>query len=196
MKYVPNTITIIRILVTPVLLVFLMTDTLWGYAWALGLFILASISDYLDGKLARSFEVHSRLGQFLDPFADKVLVLGTFVALAVLIPETAPWWGVALIGFRDLMVTGLRAWAEANGRSIRTLGVAKAKTTVQLVFLIGILIVMTASKMDGRIGEGGREVLAGPYPFYFFLFVVLVTLATGAVYFFRMEHQPHASQNG
>lgn len=196
MKYVPNTLTIIRILVTPVLLVLLMTDTLWGNAWALGLFILASISDYLDGKLARYFEVHSRLGQFLDPVADKVLVLGTFVALAVLIPDTVPWWGVVLIGLRDVMVTGLRAWAEANGRSIRTLGIAKAKTTVQLVFLIGILIVMTAAKMGGQVGAIGRSVLDSPVPFYVFLFVVLFTVVTGVVYFFRMEHQPHVQSNG
>ncbi len=196
MKYVPNTITIIRILVTPVLLVLLMTDTLWGNAWALGLFILASISDYLDGKLARYFGVHSRLGQFLDPIADKVLVLGTFVALAVLVPDAVAWWGVALIGLRDLMVTGLRAWAEANGRSVKTLGIAKAKTTVQLVFLIGMLILMTASKMGGPIGSFGRDALHSAIPYYVFLFVVLFTVATGAVYFFRMEHQPHTQANG
>ena len=72
MKFVPNALTISRIVVTPILLVLLFWDTLVGQGSALVLFILAAISDYFDGKLARTYGVPTRLGQFLDPFADKV----------------------------------------------------------------------------------------------------------------------------
>ncbi|MEX1055160.1 MAG: CDP-alcohol phosphatidyltransferase family protein, partial [Rhodothermales bacterium] len=107
MKNVPNTLTITRIALTPVMLVFLMSNTLWGLTAALSLFVIGAISDWLDGKIARSYEVRSRLGQFLDPFADKVLVLGTFVCVAILVPQVIPWWAVAVIALRDAAVTGL-----------------------------------------------------------------------------------------
>ncbi|GIV61184.1 MAG: CDP-diacylglycerol--glycerol-3-phosphate 3-phosphatidyltransferase [Rhodothermaceae bacterium] len=182
MKYVPNTLTIIRILITPVLLVLLMTGTLWGTVWAFILFVLAAISDYLDGKLARHFQVGSRLGQFLDPLADKVLVLGAFVVLAVRLPDVVTWWGVALIAVRDLLVTGLRTWAEARGTSLRTLPIAKLKTTAQLVFLIGILLVMVFAEMQGAPGDVGRTILASPVLYGLFLAVVVITVFTGWPY--------------
>jgi hypothetical protein len=94
MKHLPNALTIVRILLTPVLLWLLLIDTFWGYASGLGLFIVAAVSDYLDGMLAREYQVDSRLGQFLDPLADKILVLGTFAVLAYLMPRQVPWWGV------------------------------------------------------------------------------------------------------
>src|SRR5690606_26877245 len=128
MKYVPNALTIARIIITPLMLVALLSNTFPGLVIALVLFIVAAISDYLDGKIARSYKVRSRLGTFLDPLADKVLVLGTFVALIFLVPQVVTWWAVALIAFRDLAVTLQRMWAEAHGRSLRTLPIAKAKT--------------------------------------------------------------------
>ncbi|GIV60911.1 CDP-diacylglycerol--glycerol-3-phosphate 3-phosphatidyltransferase [Rhodocaloribacter litoris] len=192
MKYVPNTLTIIRILITPVLLVLLMTNTLWGQVWALVLFVLASVSDYLDGKLARRYAVRSRFGQFLDPVADKVLVLGTFAGLALLVPKVVPWWGVALIAARDLFVTGLRSWAEAHGRSLRTLRVAKAKTTAQLVFIIAMLSVLVLAKVGGSPGALGRDILQTPVPFWLFLLVVLVTVLTGLPYLRQMTTAPPA----
>src|SRR5690625_4516801 len=117
MRHLPNAITIARILVTPVLLVLLLSGTLLGQFLALILFIGAAISDYVDGSLARRYGVGSRLGQFLDPFADKVLVLGTFAVLSYLMPDQIPWWGVLLVAVRDFAVTGLRSWVEARGKS-------------------------------------------------------------------------------
>lgn len=196
MKYVPNAITISRIVVTPLVLAALLTNTLWGHASALFLFVLAAISDYVDGRLAREYEVHSRLGQFLDPFADKVLVLGTFITLWWLVPEIVPWWAVALIALRDAMVTGMRTWAETHGRSIPTLRIAKWKTTVQLVFLIGMLVVFTATKLPwDAVQAGSVQLLASPFPFYFLLFVVVFTLYTGVVYV-RSTYASPAQLNG
>ena len=196
MRYVPNVLTISRIVLTPVLLVLLMSDTLIGQIWALGLFIVAAASDYLDGKLARVFKVHSRLGQFLDPFADKVLVLGMFVALAFLIPHAVPWWAVVLIALRDVMVTGLRTWTESRGRTLRTLPIAKTKTTVQLVYLIAALVLLVAAKLPGSLGRSASWILQSSIPFYVLLGVVLFTLGTGALYFVRHEYTPPVKLNG
>jgi CDP-diacylglycerol--glycerol-3-phosphate 3-phosphatidyltransferase len=198
MKHVPNALTIVRILLTPVLLWLLLTETFWGYASALGLFIIAAVSDYLDGMLAREFKVGSRLGQFLDPLADKVLVLGTFAVLAYLMPRQVPWWGVVLIALRDVAVTALRSWAESRGRSLRTLPLAKMKTTFQLTFLIATLVFLTASRMrvPAYVAETATWILASPIIVIAFLIVVVFTVGTGVVYFVRQEYSNTVKLDG
>lgn len=196
MKHIPNVLTISRILVTPPLLLLLLSESLVGQTIGLVLFILAAISDYLDGKIARSYEVKSRLGQFLDPFADKVLVLGTFVVLILILPEVVSWWGVLLIAIRDVAVTGMRSWAEARGRSLRTLQLARAKTAVQLTFLISILLLVIVAKLPGAIGRGGAWLLGTWVPYAFFLGVVAFTVLTGVLYIIRQEYTTPARTNG
>ena len=195
MKYVPNALTIGRIIVTPILLALLFWDTLAGQGGALVLFILAAISDYFDGKLARTLGARSRLGQFLDPMADKVLVLGTFTALAFLIPEVVPWWAVALIALRDVVVTALRMWAEAKGRTLRTIPMAKTKTTLQLVFLIGVLVMLTARHLPGILAEIAVWVLQSVIPFILLMAVVALTLYTGLWYIFNKDYVSPAQFN-
>lgn len=198
MKFVPNAITISRIVLTPVLLVLLMSQTLLGHIGALVLFVVAAISDYYDGKLARQYQAGSRLGQFLDPFADKVLVLGTFVALAMLIPQVVPWWAVALIALRDVSVTALRTWAEAQGRTLRTLPMAKTKTALQLTFLIGVLVLLAARRpeMPGLFVEAARWVLASVIPFALLMALVVLTVFTGVWYFVNQDFISPAKLNG
>jgi len=194
--HLPNTITIARIVVTPAVLALMFTESFWGRTTAFVLFVLAAISDYVDGRLARHYQVHSRLGQFLDPLADKVLVLGAFIVLAIRLPELVPWWAVGVIAFRDLFLTGLRLWAEANGRSLRTLGVAKIKTTFQLTFLIGILLVYALVTLPGLIGEIAGLVLTSPFTFYFLVITVGFTFYTGVVYLFNMEYATPSDAHG
>ena len=195
MKYVPNAITISRIVVTPILLALLFWETVVGQGVALVLFILAAISDYFDGKLARTLGARSRLGQFLDPMADKVLVLGTFTALAFLIPQVVPWWAVALIALRDVVVTGLRLWAESKGRTMRTIPMAKTKTTLQLIFLIGILVMLTARHLPGVLAEIAIWVLQSVIPFILLMAVVALTLYTGFWYLFNKDYVSPAQFN-
>ena len=198
MKHLPNVLTIGRIVVTPIFLVLLLGGTFWGQFVAAILFILAAISDYWDGRLARQYKVASRLGQFLDPLADKVLVLGAFFAFLFL-PEDAAgnrlaapwwWWAVGLIALRDVAVTALRAWAERRGQSIQTRYAAKVKTTAQLTFLIATLVFLVVSKL-GRYGNGwiedlaglAAQILYGPVTAVLLLVTVVLTLWTGAQYF-------------
>ena len=101
-----------------------------------------------------------------------------------------PWWGVALIAARDLFVTGLRTWLESKGRTLKTLHIAKAKTTVQLVFLIGTLVLWAAVKWPGYVQEIAGKILESTVPWYCMLFVVLFTIWTGGVYLWsRTETQ-------
>ena len=196
MRYLPNAITISRIVLTPILLGLLMVDTLWARSGALLLFLLAAISDYVDGRLARRYGVRSRLGRFLDPLADKVLVLGTFMALAVLVPAVVPWWAVLVIALRDLLVTGLRTWAEARGRSVQTQALAKVKTALQLGFLIGMLLLLAADKVPGPLGNNGRWALESPIPFLILLLLLVITVYTGVLYLFQQEKVTPAQVKG
>lgn len=200
MRYLPNALTITRILLTPLMLVLLATPTFWGQLGALVLFALASASDYLDGELARRMGARSRVGMFLDPMADKILVLGTFIMLAVLEPQAVPWWAVLLIALRDAVVTGLRSWAESHGKSLRTLSVAKWKTSAQLGFLFLMLVLLTLIRSGEPLRASAQWVLDETLvPFVLLMIVVAFTIYTGALYVLqvrslRWEQPAHPSE--
>ncbi len=187
MKHVPNALTIIRILVTPFLLTFLFFDSLVGYSWALALFVFASISDWADGKVARHFSVGSKLGQFLDPIADKVLVLGTFVALIFILPDSVTWWLVAIIAARDASVTGLRLWMRRENKTLQTSRKAKWKTAFQLTFLIAVLLLLTVSQTVEPVRSWADGALNSSYIFWGLVIVAGVTVWTGIIYFTEKE---------
>lgn len=205
MKHVPNALTIGRILVTPLALWGLSTGTFWGQCIGATLFILAAISDYWDGKLAREYGVGSRIGRFLDPLADKVLVLGAFFLIPFLQPvgesmsriagAWLPWLLIGLIAARDLSVTLLRSYYERQGRSLKTLTAAKWKTAWQLTFLISVqvfLVFAHARVLDGFGGEFGAffySILDSAFPLVFLILTTLATVYTGVLYFLNREEE-------
>lgn len=185
LRHIPNLLTVGRILVTPLLLLLLSIPSQAGQMSAVFLFVLASLSDYYDGVLARRYGVRSRLGQYLDPLADKILILGTFGALALEAPDLVPWWAVAAIAARDVVVTGLRSWAEAHGQTLHTYRVAKAKTMLQVAFLFGILVLRATTYMSPPFEGAARWILyESALPGLALTIVVGFTLATGALYVF------------
>lgn len=183
-RYIPNLLTVARILVTPLLLLLLTVPSQAGQGSAVVLFVLASLSDYYDGELARRFQIRSRLGQYLDPLADKILVLGTFGMLAVQEPAIVPWWAVAVIAARDLAVTSLRSWVEAGGETLRTYRIAKAKTMLQLAFLFGVLVLRTGTYASPPIRDAANWLLReSALPGVALAVVVGFTLVSGVLYF-------------
>ncbi len=193
MKHVPNALTIGRIVVTPLCLLGVASGTFTGRLLGTAGFVLAAISDYWDGRLARQYGVGSRVGRFLDPLADKVLVLGAFCVLPFVDPlgPWMPWWSVGLIAARDLAVTLLRSWRERQGRPLQTSNAAKWKTAWQLTFLITIQVFLVGAHqrvraLDGPLGALGRSlygVLDSPFTLVFLLLTTAATLYTGALYF-------------
>jgi CDP-diacylglycerol--glycerol-3-phosphate 3-phosphatidyltransferase len=189
-RHIPNALTVARILLTPLVLMLCTIPTLAAQGSALALFVFASASDYYDGVLARRMKARSRLGQFLDPLADKILVLGLFGMLAVQEPQIVPWWAVGLIALRDGLVTGLRSWTEAQGRTLRTFRAAKAKTLSQLAFLFGMLVLRAVEHLPPPVAGGARWLLRDSGLVDLALMaVVAVTLATGALYFVAPEEE-------
>jgi cardiolipin synthase len=103
---VPNLLSFARLLGAPVFFVLLLEPKIGGGNedwWALGLIVFSSVSDYLDGKLARLWNQTSRLGQLLDPSADRLYILATLVGLAV--RQIIPWWLVGVLVGRDLLLS-------------------------------------------------------------------------------------------
>ena len=187
MKHLPNALTIIRILVSPVIIALLFLDTFTASLWTLALFVFASISDWADGNLARRYGAGSKLGQFLDPIADKVLVLGTFIALVFIIPNAVAWWLVGLIALRDLSVTVLRVVEKRRGRTVKTMGIAKLKTTFQLTFLIALLLLRVLAFVPGPIGNWSEWLMNPTIVFWSLVVVCIVTIYTGVLYFTKRE---------
>jgi len=133
----PNKITLIRIFLIPILLVFLMSPHGWYPIIAATIFVIAAFTDWLDGHLARTTNQITRLGQLLDPIADKLLVTAALVSLVG--RQQVPAWIVVVILCRELTITGLRALAADRGVIIA----AEVYGKYKLVFLIlGILFLM------------------------------------------------------
>lgn len=182
MHYLPNALTVGRILLTPVVLFLLTVPTWWGQMSALVLFLVASVSDYLDGRLARAWNVKSRFGQFLDPLADKILVLGLFIMFAIVEPEVVPWWAVVAIALRDVGVTALRSYAEAQGRTLATFRIAKSKTAAQMAFLLVLLIVRVAQHSGPAASDFATYLISSSILYGALVIVVVLTVGTGLLY--------------
>ena len=136
----PNQLTLLRILLTPVIVYILTIDTLYYRCLAFVLFFIASLTDWYDGYIARKFGSVTSWGKFLDPLADKILVLSMFMAFFV-IGEVALWM-VIVIALRDLVITVLRIYAVQHKKPIVTSTFAKWKTASQMAAIYLILIVL------------------------------------------------------
>lgn len=134
----PNSLSFIRLLTAPVLVVMLFSP---GKALSLAaavVFALVCATDWLDGYLARRYETVTPLGKFLDPLADKILIVTAFIMLIPL--GRVPAWLVALIVGRAIAVTGLRAVASSAGVVIAASPLGKYKTIFQIICLVPLII--------------------------------------------------------
>ena len=134
----PNTITMLRVGIIPVLF-FLLLDP--GYAWSLVialLFILAGLTDLIDGYVARKYHIVTNIGKFLDPIADKLIVN---TAMILMIPiGRIPAWIVATIIIRDFIIDGLRTIATSEGVIIEASKLGKRKTLCQIFAVSALMI--------------------------------------------------------
>lgn len=131
----PNQITLLRIALIPVFMFFLLADpTGTGRYIALAIFIIAAITDAVDGYLARKRGLVTNFGKFADPLADKLLIAGALVALIDLGQITA--WPVIIILAREFAITGLRVLAASQGIVIAASNLGKYKTNAQIFAII------------------------------------------------------------
>ena len=130
----PNKITIFRVILIPVFLLLLYVSAIPANKWlALAVFIIASLSDMVDGKIARKYNLVTDFGKFMDPLADKLLVSAAMIALIEL--DRIPAWIVIVIISREFIISGFRLVAADNGIVIAAGWWGKVKTAVTMVML-------------------------------------------------------------
>ena len=132
----PNKLTILRTIMIPVFLIFLYIPGLGmtGDVLAAAIFVLASFTDLLDGKIARKYNLVTNFGKFMDPLADKLLVCSALIALVDL--NRIPAWVVIIIIAREFIISGFRLIASDNGVVIAASYWGKFKTTFQMIMII------------------------------------------------------------
>lgn len=149
----------LRLLLVPIILVLFFADSLVLQMLATLLFIIAAITDHIDGRMARKHNLVSQFGKFADPLADKALTLSVFAALVMrdefagIATYLAIW--VALIAIREIGITGLRFWAVWRGTPVITSGWGKAKTTAQLTTLIFTMVVLNYRQLTMQFPQIG-----------------------------------------
>lgn len=134
----PNSISLIRIGMTPVLVVMLLSPGPKMSLLSAVIFVLVCATDWLDGYIARKKGIITSLGKFLDPLADKLLITAAFIMLIPL--GRVPAWAVALMIGREIAVTGLRAIAVDSGVVIAASQLGKLKTVAQIVCLVPLIV--------------------------------------------------------
>jgi CDP-diacylglycerol--glycerol-3-phosphate 3-phosphatidyltransferase len=136
----PNRLTIARICIVPAFLVVMLAQDEIGlhYLWALILFLIASYTDHLDGKIARKNNQVTNFGKLMDPLADKILVMTALICFVQL--GLADTWVVIVILAREFLVTGIRLVAAESGQVIAANRWGKAKTVSQIVAISAVLV--------------------------------------------------------
>ncbi|WP_280768912.1 CDP-diacylglycerol--glycerol-3-phosphate 3-phosphatidyltransferase [Salipaludibacillus daqingensis] len=184
---IPNQITILRILLIPVFMVFLLVPFTWGEIVMLGaeiplhhfvaaiVFIIAASTDWLDGYYARKHNLVTNMGKFLDPLADKLLITAAFVGLVGL--DMFPAWAAVVILSREFAVTGLRLVASGDGEVIAASIWGKWKTVSQIVAAAAILLHNIIF-----------ELMSIPFDTIMIYVAVILTIFSGVDYFIKNKH--------
>jgi CDP-diacylglycerol--glycerol-3-phosphate 3-phosphatidyltransferase len=180
---VPNQLTALRILLVPVFVVLLLQTDPWLKLVGVVVFAVASLTDIYDGYHARKYGVESRLGAFLDPLADKLLITAAFLLYVWM--GYLVLWMVLLVVVRDVVITALRVYAEYKNKPVVTSVEAKYKTVVQNVFVyvIMLLMLMKETAFSGKSVAGMiSSFLVSGYLDFIMLAVTVFTVYTGISY--------------
>ncbi len=192
----PNKLSLLRIILIPVTLLFMLPISIYGFepsGWnnfinthglmiAGIVFIIASLTDMFDGKIARKYNLITNLGKFLDSLADKMLVIGVLLAFVELGRVSA--WFVMIICLREFMVTGIRMLASQHGVVMAAKMIGKVKTTFQMIAIIFLMFEPTLNKICGLF----KVDLSSPIKILgdiLFLLCVIMTIISGMDYLLK-----------
>ncbi len=175
----PNKLTLLRVCLIPFFVVFARMSPLWAQLVALAIYAAACITDALDGHIARSRNLITDFGKFMDPIADKLLVMSALIVLTA--QGRMPDWVCILMLAREFLVSGFRLVAVENGRVIAAGPLGKLKTVFQMAATIALMLLVSVNGPEasllGRAGVVFANVL---------MYIALVlTVVSGADYLIR-----------
>ena len=182
----PNKLTIARIFLTFLFMLFLFSRGVAMKFFALATFLVASLTDYFDGKIARETNQVTNFGKFMDPVADKVLIIASFLAFVEL--RLVPAWMVVLIISRELVITGLRIFAAAKGHFLQAGRGGKHKTVSQVVAIFTVLVFLLVREMGMTTFSFWSSTLEYSFRqliFALMVVTVILTMTSGISYIWR-----------
>lgn len=176
----PNKLTIFRILLIPILIVFLLVAAIPNrFFFALVIFLVASLTDHLDGKLARKYGQITNFGKFLDPLADKMLVMSTFICFVDLnLVSSVP---VIIILLREFLVTSIRLVAMNSGKVVAANIWGRTKTVTQIIAVIAILISQCFTQYTANLTYNNLIFITNVNNFFVWV-AVAFTIFSGVIY--------------
>jgi CDP-diacylglycerol--glycerol-3-phosphate 3-phosphatidyltransferase len=180
---IPNSLTTTRILLTPVFVVLFLSESAVLKQLSLAVFVVAALTDWYDGVIARKYGYVSRWGKFLDPLADKILTAAALFSFVYL--RLVDAWMVWIIVGRDALITALRSIAEWQDKPIVTSKSAQAKTFSEYIVIYYILILSVARHVPVIASDYGAliETLMHPQVLFGMMMLVLISsVITGAQY--------------
>ena len=173
----PNRLTLLRVCMIPFFVAFARMDALWAQAVAVGIYALACLTDALDGRIARSRNLITNFGKFMDPIADKLLVMSAMIVLTA--QGRMPDWACILMLAREFLVSGFRLVAVENGTVIAAGPLGKLKTVFQMLSTIALMLLVPVQG-DALLGQPG--VIFANVLLYIAL---ILTVVSGADYIIR-----------
>ncbi|MDD5539342.1 MAG: CDP-diacylglycerol--glycerol-3-phosphate 3-phosphatidyltransferase [Candidatus Marinimicrobia bacterium] len=178
----PNLLTLFRILLTPLFLYFLFNRYRFFEILALLIFVVASVTDVYDGYIARKYSSVTKMGKFLDPLADKILMSAAFISFVVL--DLIPLWMVILVILRDFIVTGIRILMNSQNQTMVTRKSAKVKTGIQVGVICFILVYLITQRWKIFLGISDYLKLMEDYKIIYGLMLIttIITVWTGIEY--------------
>jgi CDP-diacylglycerol--glycerol-3-phosphate 3-phosphatidyltransferase len=186
---IPNILSIIRIILSPVFLMFFLKDDPFSKRLSLVIFFFAVLTDWYDGWHARKYKSVTNFGIFIDPLADKVLTSFAFYLFYIL--GFMPLWMLVIIVIRDIFVTIIRSYDEYKGLIMKTSYIAKTKTFFQMTYLfliLSLLILVTYPIGDANITAINDFIFNSQINYYLLLLVTGLTLYTGIDYLLKKQY--------
>lgn len=184
-----NRITMGRMGLSLIIFVLIISKTFWMEVGALVLLTIASISDGVDGAIARRTQTTTPFGAVADPFADKILIMSVFLAFASLRELAVPIWAVFLILLRELTISTLRVLAALHGDVMKAESSGKIKTTIQMIaaFTILVLLILHLWEKKGSLPEilAWAPALAKPATWWLTVVTAFFTLLSGGLYLYN-----------
>ena len=186
----PNKLTLLRCILTPIFLACVVIEFPFHYGVALLVFIIASLTDYFDGMIARKYNLVTNLGKFLDPLADKALTTTAFIGFVHMINSRTLPWALFIILLREFAVTSVRLLAAKDGVVVAASFAGKLKTVMQMVSIIYMLAFKQAVRVAVvRNAIGAAGVLWGSRIGLALIWVaVIATVVSGIQYIWQLRH--------